>query len=131
MPSERVSTDLCRVAVTPVAGVTVRPVFEKDMTEFVGKRAALPHRVPGTCDTDEYGPAGRISHGQAMLIRADIKHSNIDPSSLFDDRYEITQWLHSEMMITTEPCSRRPAFRLGSQRSTPRKTIAGMAWPDR
>ena len=64
------------------------------MTEFVGKRAALPHGVPGPRDTDEYGPAGWIPHCQAMLVWASVKHGHVDPSRLFDDRHEITQRLH-------------------------------------
>jgi len=60
------------------------------MTEFVSERAALPHGVPGTRDTYEYGPADWISHCQAMLVRAAIKHGNVDPSRLFDDSHEIT-----------------------------------------
>lgn len=97
----------------------------------MSKGAALPHRVPGPRDTDENGPASRIPHGQPMLVRAGVKHSHVDPGRLFDDRHEITERLHSEMMITTELRSRRTAFRLGSQRSRPLKTVAGIAWPDR
>jgi hypothetical protein len=56
----------------------------------VRKRAALTHGIPGPCDTDEYGPANRIPHCQAMLVRAGVKHGHADPSRLFDDRHEIT-----------------------------------------
>lgn len=90
MPRERVSTDLCRVTVIPVARIAVRSILEQDMTEFVSKRAALPHGVPGPRDTDEYGPAGWIPHCQAMLVRASIKHSHVDPRRLLDDGHEIT-----------------------------------------
>ena len=90
MPSERVCADLCRVTVTPVARIAIRPVLEQDMTEFMSERAALPHGVPGPGDTDEYGPADGVSHGEAVLIWASVKHSNVDPSCLFDDGYEIT-----------------------------------------
>jgi hypothetical protein len=46
--------------------------------------------VLGPGDADEYGPAGWISHCQAMLVRAGIKHSHVDPSRLLDDSHEIT-----------------------------------------
>jgi hypothetical protein len=56
----------------------------------MGKRAALPHGVPGPRDADEYGPAGWIPHCQAMLVRASVKHSHVDPGRLLNDSYEIT-----------------------------------------
>jgi len=68
MPRERVSADLRRITVTPVACIAVCPVLEQDVPELVSKRAALPHRVPGTRDTDVHGPAYGIPHGQTMLV---------------------------------------------------------------
>jgi len=59
------------------------------VTEFVRKRAALPHGIPGTRDTDVHGPADGIPHGQAMLVRADVKHRHVDTGRLFDNRHEI------------------------------------------
>ena len=87
------------------------------MAEFVGKRTALPHGVPGTCDTDKYGSADRVPHGQAMLVRARVKHSHINPGRLLDDRHKITQRLHSEMVILAELRSGCAAFRLRGQRT--------------
>jgi hypothetical protein len=85
MTSERVSTDLCRVTVTPVARIAIRPVLEQDVTEFVSQRAALSHGIAGPSDTDEYGPADWIPHCQAMLVRASVKHSHVDPGCLLND----------------------------------------------
>jgi hypothetical protein len=40
-----------------------------------------------------------------MLVWTHVKHGHIDTSRLFDDLQKITQRLHSEMMILTEPRS--------------------------
>ena len=89
MPRERVSANLRRVSVTPVACICVCPILEQDVTKFVGKRAALPHRIPGTRNTDVHSFAGWIPHSQTMLVRADVKHRHVDPSRLFDNRHQI------------------------------------------
>lgn len=93
MPRERVSADLRRVTVTPVACIAGCPVLKQDVTEFVRKRAALPHGIPGTRDTDVHDPAGWIPHSQTMLVRADVKHRHVDPGRLFDKTVAGVAWL--------------------------------------
>jgi len=75
------------------------------MTEFVGQRAALPHRIPGACDTNEYGVTSGIPHRQAVLIRTGIEYRNVDPGGLFNDRNEVAQRLHTQVMVPAEPRS--------------------------
>jgi hypothetical protein len=132
MPRERVSANLRRATVTPVAPIVVYPVLEQDMAQFVGQRAALAHGVPGARHTNEYSSSRWVPHCQTMLVWAHVKHGHVDPGRLFDDLHKITQRLHSEMMILTEPRSRRAALRFCSQRlPLPDKTVAGIAWPER
>jgi hypothetical protein len=50
-----------------------------------------------------------------MLVRAYGKYRHVDASRLFNDFQKITQRLHPEMMILTEPSSGRAALRLRSQ----------------
>jgi hypothetical protein len=72
-----------------------------------------------------------VPHGQTMFVWARVKHGHVDPGRLLDDLQKITQRLHAEMMVLTEPRSGRAALRLRSQRSAPDKTVAGIAWPER
>src|SRR6266705_699958 len=119
MARERISANLRRAAVAPVARITVYPVFEQDVTQFVGQGAALPHGIPGARDTNEYGFANWVPHCQTMLVWTHVKHSNVDPGRLFDDLQKVTERLHPEMMIFTEPRRVRAALRLRSQRFQP------------
>src|SRR5260370_37319445 len=119
MPRKRISANLRRAAVAPVARIAVYPVLEQDVAQFVGQRTALPHGVPGARDTNEYGSASWIPHCQTMLVWAHVKHGHVDSSRLFDDLQKITQRLHSEMMILTEPRTGRAALPLRSQRFPP------------
>src|SRR6266849_784817 len=119
MPRKRIRANLRLAAVTPVARVAVHPVLEEDVPQFVGKRAALPHGVPAARDTDEHGLASWIPHCQTMLVWTHVKHGHIDPSRLLDDLQEVTERLHSEMVILTEPRSGLADRRLRSQRIPP------------
>lgn len=74
------------------------------------KCAALPHRVPGARNTDKHRSAGGIPHCQAVLVRADVKHGNVDASCLLDDRHEIAKRLYSQVVIPTEPPGGLAAF---------------------
>jgi hypothetical protein len=125
MPRKGIRANLRRATVAPVACVAVYPILEQDVAQFVGKRTALPHGVPGARDTDEYSSAGWIPHCQAMLVWAHVKHGHVDPSCLFDDLQKVTQRLNSEMMILTEPCSELAALRLRSQCPAPRLQARG------
>ncbi len=89
MPRKRISANLRWATFTPVARIAVCPVLEQHVAEFVGERTALPHGVPGACDTDKYGSADRVPHGQTMLVRTYVKHGHINPGRLFDDRHKI------------------------------------------
>src|SRR5260370_71781 len=130
MPRKRISANLRRAAVAPVARIAVYPVLEQDVAQFVGQCTALPHGIPGARDTNEYGSASWVPHCQTMLVWARVEHGHVDPSRLFDDLQKITQRLHSEMMILTEPRSGRAALRLRSQRFLPLiSSLAGS--PDR
>jgi len=91
----------------------------------------LPHGVPGARDTYEHGSAGTVSHCQAVLVRTRVKHRNIDPGCLLDDRHEIAKRLRPEMVIPAEPFSSRAALCLCSHRSQSRSLAAGIAWSAR
>jgi len=120
MPRERIRANLRRATVAPVACVTVYPILEQDVAQLVGKRTALPHGAHGARDTDEYSSASWIPHCQAMLVWAHVKHGHVDPGRLFNDLQKVTQRLHSEMMILTEPRSKLAALHLRSQCSRSR-----------
>jgi hypothetical protein len=127
----RIRANLRRATVTPVARTAVYPVPEQNVAQFVGKRAALPHGVPGPHNTNKHGSASWIPHCQTMLVRADVKHGHVDPGRLFDDLQKITQRLRAEMMFLTEPRSRRSASSPQSAFAAPDKTVTGIAWPER
>ncbi len=101
------------------------------MAELMSKRAALPHRVPGARDTYEHGSAGTVSHCQAVLVRTRVKHGNIDPGCLLDDRHEIAKRLRPEMVILAEQLSSLASLSLCGHRSQPRSLAAGIAWSAR
>lgn len=84
--------------------------------QLVRQRTALPHGVPGAGDTNEDSSANRIPHCKAVLVWAHVKHGHVDPGRLFDELQKITQRLHPEMVILTEPRSGRAALGLGGQR---------------
>lgn len=67
-----------------------------------------------------------------MLVWSCFEYRYIDPGRLFDDRYEVGQWLYAKMMIMAEPCRGGTPLGFSAQGSLPpRQTVAGMAWSAR
>ncbi|WP_285688626.1 hypothetical protein [Actinoplanes sp. NBRC 103695] len=73
------------------------------MTELVGQRASLPHRVPAACDTDEHGTALRIPHRQTVFVRAHVEDGDVDVGRLLDQSDEVAQWLKTQTVLLPEP----------------------------
>lgn len=61
-----------------------------------------------------------------MFVRPNVKHGNIDPSRLLNDRNQITQRLHTQPVIPTE--ARGSIASLGfSVHVRPPQIVAGIA----
>jgi hypothetical protein len=73
------------------------------VAEFMGERAALPHRVPRARDPDEDGPACRVAYCHAVLVGTRVEHRDVDVGRLLDDRRQVAERLLPEMVLTAEP----------------------------
>lgn len=67
-----------------------------------------------------------------MLVRAYVEYGYVDPGRLLDDRHQVAQRLHAQVMCPAEPSSGGAPFLFGVHSPLPlRQTVVGMAWSSR